>query len=88
MGYAFVQLNPQTHVRSLAVHPHFRRRGFAAAMLQAVISGAAYQVDLLVDEANGPAIALYAKLGFQPAEICPALPSKRRMVLKLGRNPT
>lgn len=37
VGYAFVQINPYTHVRSLAVHPAFRRRGYGTALLRAVI---------------------------------------------------
>lgn len=84
VGYAFVQINPYTHVRSLAIHPGHRRRGFGKALMQAVIDRAEDQVDLLVDEGNGPANRLYEQLGFRPAELCPTVPPKRRMVLKLA----
>src|SRR5579862_9976280 len=37
VGYAFVQINPHMHVRSLAVHPSYQRRGYGRALMQAVI---------------------------------------------------
>lgn len=83
VGYAFVQMNPLTHVRSLAVHPGYRRHGFGKALMAAVIRSGKRRVDLLVDEANLPAIRLYETLGFAGAEMCPTLPPKRRMVLDL-----
>jgi len=82
VGYAFVQLNPHTHVRSLAVHPDYRRRGFGRALMRAVIDNSEHEVDLLVDEANIPATQLYERLGFRRAEMCSTL-RKRRMRLKL-----
>ena len=84
VGYTFVQVNPYTHVRSLAVHPSYRRRGFGKALLRAAIENGEHEVDLLVDEGNGPAMRLYESLGFQCAEMCPTIPPKRRMVLRLG----
>ena len=84
VGYAFVQTHLDTHVRSLAVDPVRRREGFGKAMLQTVIADAHREVDLLVDEANEPAIRLYGSLGFEPAEMCPTIPPKRRMVLRLA----
>jgi len=83
VGYAFVQMNPYTHVRSLAIHPGHRRRGFGRALMATVIRNGKHEVDLLVDEANLPAICLYETLGFAAAEMCPTVPPKRRMVLKL-----
>jgi len=83
VGWAFVQMNPYTHVRSLAVHPSFQRRGYGSALLRAVIANANREVDLLVDEANECAMRLYRRFGFQPAEMCPTAPPKRRMVLKI-----
>jgi ribosomal-protein-alanine N-acetyltransferase len=88
VGYAFVQITRRTHVRSIAVHPDFQRRGFGRALLQAVIANAGHDVDLLVDETNRPAITLYRQLGFQPAEICPTVPPKRRMVLDVNLGAT
>ncbi len=37
--------------------------------MQTIIDQADYEVDLLVDEANEPAIKLYKSLGFQFAEM-------------------
>jgi ribosomal-protein-alanine N-acetyltransferase len=85
VGYAFVQMNPYTHIRSLAVHPESQRKGYGKAMLPAIIAHADCEVDLLVDEANVPAMALYRKLGFEPAEMCPTLPPKRRLVLRIKK---
>jgi ribosomal protein S18 acetylase RimI-like enzyme len=83
VGYAFVQIDPYPHVRSLAIHPSHHRRGFGRALLQAVIDRGEHQVDLLVDEANTPAVRLYEQLGFRRAEMCATVPPKRRMILQL-----
>ena len=83
VGWTFVQMNPYTHIRSLAVHPSFQRRGNGTALLRAVIESASREVDLLVLEANESALRLYLRLGFQAAEMCPTVPPRRRMVLKL-----
>ncbi len=84
VGYAFVQINPYTRVRSIAVHPNSQRKGYGTAMLQAVIGRANHEVHLLVDETNEPAIRLYESLGFQPAGMCSTVPPKRRMVWRAG----
>lgn len=83
VGYVFVGAESQDskgaafgYVRSIAVHPDYRRRGYARAMLDAVIERGEGQIDLFVDEANGPAIRLYQRLGFQPAEFDRTAPSK------------
>lgn len=85
VGYAFVQINPYTHVRSLAVHPSYRRRGYGRALMEAVIEEAEHEVDLLVLEDNAAAVRLYENLGFERAEIAAMVPSRRRMVLRLER---
>lgn len=86
VGYAYVQINPYTHIRSLAVDSDFRRLGYGKALMQAIIDRADNEVDLLVDEANEPAIKLYKGLGFHFAEMCATVPPKRRMILqKKGR---
>jgi ribosomal protein S18 acetylase RimI-like enzyme len=38
-------------------------------------------IDLFVEEENADAIRLYQSLGFQPAEVSPFAPQRRRMVL-------
>jgi len=88
VGYAFVQINPHTHIRSLAVHPDHRRRGFGKALMQAVIENGEQEVDLLVDEGNTPATQLYERLGFRRAEMSAMVLRKRRMVLKLPEGRT
>lgn len=84
VGYAFVQINPYTHLRSLAVHPDHHRRGFGRALMQVVIDRGEHQVDLRVDEANTAAVRLYEQLGFRRAEMYATVPPKRRMVLPLS----
>jgi ribosomal protein S18 acetylase RimI-like enzyme len=71
-----------SHLRSVAVHPRYQRRGYGKAMLLSVLQSARGFVDLLVDEWNAPAIGLYKSLGFMPAEMCSTVPPKRRMVLE------
>jgi ribosomal protein S18 acetylase RimI-like enzyme len=82
VGYAFVQVDTYMRVRSIAVKPNYRRKGYGEAMLRAVVSRSDRDVDLLVDEWNVPAMELYRKLGFRLAEIDPAVPGRLRMVLK------
>ena len=86
VGYAFAQVNAGTRIRSIAVHPDFQRKGYGKAMMRAVIDGADREVDLLVDEANGPAVRLYRSLGFQPVEMCLIVPPKRRMLLETEKS--
>jgi GNAT superfamily N-acetyltransferase len=58
------------HVGRLAVHPAFRRRGLASALMGAVQTwGAEHGADhavLQVAEGNSGALALYAGLGYAP----------------------
>ncbi len=55
-------------VQGLAVHPAARRRGVAAALLTAAVARAAERgarkLTLRVLGSNGPALALYERLGF------------------------
>jgi ribosomal protein S18 acetylase RimI-like enzyme len=88
IGYAFVGSETRDangdafgYVRSVAVHPDYRRRGYGTALLEAVIERGEHEIDLFVDERNEAAIRLYQRLGFQPAEVSPAIPQRRRMVL-------
>lgn len=48
VGHAFVQMNPYTRVRSLAVHPASRGKGYAKAMLRAVAQNGGHDVDLFL----------------------------------------
>lgn len=56
-------------ITNVAVHPDFRRRGCAGAVLRALIAEASEredceQISLEVRESNGAAIALYRQNGF------------------------
>jgi [ribosomal protein S18]-alanine N-acetyltransferase len=59
----------ELHINTLAVAPEFRRRGFATALLQAVMAEAeregAVKATLEVRASNTPALALYERLGFR-----------------------
>jgi ribosomal protein S18 acetylase RimI-like enzyme len=57
------------HLGPLAVAPEFHGRGYATAMLRAVLAelerGGALRFELLAEEDNVRGIALYQKLGFE-----------------------
>lgn len=59
----------ELHINTLAVAPEFRRRGYATALLQAVMEEAetegAVKATLEVRASNAPALALYERLGFR-----------------------
>lgn len=69
VGYIGVQtVLDEGYINNVAVHPEYRRRGIAAALIsllaeQAQAIGLAF-LTLEVRESNAPAIALYEKLGF------------------------
>lgn len=56
----------------VVVHPDTQRRGVGASLIAAsgngLLSGDHAELDLLVTEANEPAIALYRTLGFEQVE--------------------
>ena len=58
----------ETDVMNVAVHPDFRRRGIAEALINALVEQlkqrGSHALLLEVRASNGPAIALYEKLGF------------------------
>lgn len=69
VGYAaFSVIQDEMEIMNLAVHPEFRRRGFGARLLDAVLrhsrAAGAQQGFLDVKESNIPAIDLYRKFGF------------------------
>ena len=66
-------------VRTLAVSPAWRRRGFATALMNAICAEHG-EIDLLVKPGNARAIALYRKLGFIGAQADPQMPERLRMV--------
>ena len=59
----------ELHINTLAVAPEFRRRGYATALLQAVMREAetegAVKATLEVRASNAAALALYERLGFR-----------------------
>lgn len=58
----------ETDMMNIAVHPQFRMRGIAAALIEALIAQISKQgshsLMLEVRASNDPAIRLYGKLGF------------------------
>ena len=58
----------ETDMMNVAVHPDFRRRGIAEALVNGLVDGLKTQgshcLTLEVRASNAPAIALYEKLGF------------------------
>ncbi|PIQ24462.1 hypothetical protein COW36_24745 [bacterium (Candidatus Blackallbacteria) CG17_big_fil_post_rev_8_21_14_2_50_48_46] len=72
---AMAQVSPRNqnqtrwHIDNIAVHPDFRGRGLAQAILNGVfdyyLAFGALRFTLEVDTANAPAIKLYEKLGFR-----------------------
>ena len=84
-GWALVDKGCEpARIRSLAVHPEFRRRGIATALIHAVVDRHGSPIDLLVDPDNAPAIALYEKLGFTTGAPDPQMPERLRMVRNEG----
>lgn len=73
LGFCFFTAGQrELSVFSVAVHPDYHRRGFAAAMLRALLAELAetypgLPVTLEVNSRNLPALRLYQKLGFQIA---------------------
>ncbi|HKU69120.1 MAG TPA: GNAT family N-acetyltransferase [Candidatus Baltobacteraceae bacterium] len=68
-------------IRSLAVHPSFRRRGLASDLITGVLEKhRAKPVDLLVDQHNAAAVALYRRFDFADADPDPQMPERLRMV--------
>ena len=70
VGYAaFYVIQGDMEIMNLAVHPDFRRQGYGAMLLDAVLrqsrAAGAHQGFLDVKESNVPAIDLYRKFGFK-----------------------
>jgi ribosomal-protein-alanine N-acetyltransferase len=63
------EIGHEIHITNVAVHPEFRRRGVARALLAAMLDGARRRgvalIFLEVRPTNAEAIGLYGSLGFQ-----------------------
>lgn len=60
----------ETDMMNVAVHPDYRRKGIAEALILSLIKGLETEMDshsltLEVRASNAPAISLYEKLGFE-----------------------
>jgi [ribosomal protein S18]-alanine N-acetyltransferase len=71
VGYCFAQsMTRMVHLLNIAVHPDYRQRGIARAMIEDMISFARSAnksyVFLEVRRSNSTAQALYASMGFFP----------------------
>lgn len=81
VGWALADLTCRPiRIRSVSVHPEFRRRGFGAALVREILNRRSAPVDLLVESNNYTALALYQKLKFSPADADPQMPGRLRMV--------
>ena len=69
-GNPWVLLQP-AELLILGVHPRWRRRGVAGALLDALGRQAGGDIFLEVAEPNGPAIALYRRHGWEQIAIRP-----------------
>lgn len=67
-------------IKSVSVHPAFRRTGYGRRLLTTILSRHAADADLLVERDNHAALALYCVLGFSRAEADPEMPERLRMV--------
>ena len=61
----------EAELLNLGVHPRWRRRGVAGALLDALGRQAGWDIFLEVAETNGPAIALYRRHGWEQIAIRP-----------------
>ena len=64
---AFEQVLDEGSIVDVAVHPDYRRRGIAKALITSAVNSAEglYTVFLEVRESNVPAVRLYESLGFE-----------------------
>ena len=69
-------------LRSLAVHPGHRNRGYGEDLLRHVIAETDAAIELLVEPSNETALRLYERLGFEfaPTAPPPEVPSRKVMI--------
>ncbi len=81
IAWALIDRAPvPVRIRSLAVHPDFRRHGVGARLVSEAIERFGAPIDLLVDPSNIGAIAFYEKAGFVFAGADPEVPQRLRML--------
>lgn len=65
LGYMGLQIfSKEGYVTNIAVHPKYRRRGIAEALIDFQLKNEMTFITLEVRESNFPAIELYSKKGF------------------------
>ena len=82
VGYALLDTaDTAARLRSIAVDPAYRRRGFGDALLIKSIELAGHDdVELFVERGNAEAIRLYERAGFYFVPNCGELPDRLKMV--------
>lgn len=71
-GYMGLQIfSGEGYVTNVAVHPDFRRRGTAAALISQQLKNKMDFITLEVRESNAPAVSLYEKFGFEKIGVRP-----------------
>jgi ribosomal protein S18 acetylase RimI-like enzyme len=74
-------------IRSISVHPAFRRRGFGRALVMEILEKHHTGVDLLVEPNNVEALSLYRNLGFVETDADVEVPERIRMMWRPRSTP-
>ena len=81
IGWMLAELNrTPLRIRSVSVHPDYRRCGFGAALVTVILTRYVTETDLLVERDNLEAISLYRRLGFVQTDPDPSVPERIHML--------